>query len=132
MKKNENDPYQKERNEEYAEYYRLFIRVMPFVACLYVTWSRWDLTWPEKGRDFLIIWGVHLLVETCYSLVKKDSWVFSISIFLVWSWLIYKWWFVDGIGFLNAFVPPLVYLFMITTVLSSYDYYRKIKFKDDA
>jgi hypothetical protein len=124
------DPYEKERNAEYAEHNRMAIRALPCLVCGYALFWRFSTPLIESARDVLIVLGVHLLVELCYGIIKKDNWVFTISVFFAWSWLIYEWWFIESVNFLSAFGPSLALLFTTTCLIAFYDFYRKIKYEN--
>ena len=124
------DPYKEERNAEYAEHTRMAIRAVPCFACIYAIFLRLDSPLAEISRDVLIVLGVHLLVELCYGIIKKDNWIFTLSVFTAWSWLIYEWWFVEDVNFLSAFVPSLGLLLTTTCLIVYYNYYKKVKYEN--
>lgn len=127
MNRDQNDPYKKERNAAYAEHNRNAIRALPCFACIYAIVLRFDEPWAESGRDILVVLGMHLLVEICYGAIKRDSWVFTITVFTAWAWLIYEWWFVESVSFLSAFVPSVGLLLTATCLVVAYSYYKKIR-----
>ncbi|MBY6213257.1 hypothetical protein KUV95_17045 [Microbulbifer agarilyticus] len=127
MERDERDPYKKEREEEYAGYKRLTIRAAPAFVCAYVIYANPYLAILDKARDLLIVAVMYGLVSYCYSKLPKDNLVFSISVLLAWSWLIYEWWFVEGVSFIGSFLPAAGLLLIISRVLIWHDMYKSVK-----